>query len=299
MRVLMPDFPEFQALELAGLTKLLYNKGHLPEEDADGLVLWFLPKEKRLAALRKPSLKWVLTLTAGVDHVLPDLPPGVRLYNAHRLHDAAVAQHAAATILSAVRGLHRARDAQLGARWARVPTLGPLWTLQGREVVVWGYGHIGRIMERQLTPFGARVTGLRSSTPQPEIDAAVARADVLVLLLPATPQTKGIVNAEVLSRLKPGAWLANYGRGELVVTPDLIAALQSGHLGGSILDVTSPEPLPADSPLWTMPNVIITPHIGSTTDDQVARGAQLTQDFLATLARGEEPPGRVQKNKGY
>lgn len=299
MRVLMPDFPEFQAIALDGLEKLTYTRAQLPEEDADGLVLWLLPREKRLAALQKPGLKWVLTLTAGVDHVLPDLPGGVRLYNAHRLHDAAVAQHAAATILAAARGLHRARDAQHGARWARVPTLGPLWTLQGREVVIWGYGHIGRILESQLTPFGARVTGLRSATPQAEIEAAVARADVLVLLLPATPQTKGIVNAGVLARMKPGAWLANYGRGELVVTPDLTGALQSGHLGGAILDVTSPEPLPADSPLWSMPNVIITPHIGSTTDDQVARAAQLTQDFLATLMRGEEPPGRVQADKGY
>ncbi|WP_045234187.1 NAD(P)-dependent oxidoreductase, partial [Deinococcus pimensis] len=194
------------------------------------------------------------------------------------------------------RGLHRARDLQRGGRWGRVDGL---WTLRGRHVVVWGHGHIGKKLEAMLAPLGATVTGLRSRSTTREIDAALASADDVVLLLPDTPDTRGIVNAARLAHVRPGAWLLNLGRGSLVVTDDLVAALKDGTLGGALLDVTDPEPLPPESPLWGMENVVITPHVGSATADVLDRAADFTRGFLGDLAAGRDPGNRVDLTRGY
>lgn len=298
MRVLVPDRPEFAALadQLPGVTLLPTDRGRVPGGPADGLVLWFLPAAERAQALSRPGLRWVLTLTAGIDHVLPQLPPGAALYNASRLHDHAVAQHAAALLLAVARGLPGYRDAQRARTWAGARP--GLHTLHGREVVIWGYGHIGRLMAGLLAPFGARVTGLTSRTPPTELNAALRRADDLVLLLPATPATRHTLNADRLATLKPGSWVYNLGRGSLIDEAALATALQTG-LGGAALDVTDPEPLPPGSPLWGLDNVMITPHIASTTDDLIFRGAALTADFLRDLLAGREPPGRVEAGRTY
>lgn len=107
------------------------------------------------------------------------------------------------------------------------------------------------------------------------------------------------MNADTLALLKPGAWLMNVGRGNLIVTDDLVQSLQEHRLGGAFLDATDPEPLPATHPLWKLPNVIITPHIASTTTDLVRRGAHLTRDFLIDLQQGHEPDGRVAAGRTY
>lgn len=307
MRVLLPDLPEFHALSghdehgVPGVEFDFYSKGQVPQGEAGGVVLWMTGGETREKLLGTPGLKWVLTLTAGIDHVQPHLPEGVALYNANRLHDRAVAVHVVALMLAAMRGLHRFRDAQHEGRWASTnnPNDSGLHTLDGQRVVIWGYGHIGHILEDLLAPFGAQVDGIRSSTPEMQRDGLLSRADWVVLLLPSTPETRGIVDADVLGKLKPGAWLANAGRGNLIVTGDLLAALDSGQLGGAALDVTDPEPLPQGHPLWERENVIITPHIASTTADLVARGASLTRDFLLTLQQGQEPEGRVLDGQQY
>ncbi|WP_225430126.1 NAD(P)-dependent oxidoreductase [Deinococcus detaillensis] len=292
-RVLMPDLLEFRAITAEGTESAYYRADFLPEGEFEGLVAWGMPKKLRLQVLSRPGLKWVLTLTAGIDGWPEMLPPGVTLYNAHELHDEAVAQHAAATLLAAGRGL--IRFAQAGS-WERP---GQLWTLKGRNVVVWGYGHIGRILSDLLAPFGAQITGLRSSSTLQEIQAALSTADDVVLLLPLTEATKQIVNAGVLASLKSGAWLYNLGRGELVDTAALVWALDSGHLGGAVLDVTDPEPLPQGHPLWGRGNVLITPHIASTTQDMQQRAADYAEGVLGQLARGEVPKNKVELGKGY
>lgn len=299
MKILIPDAAPFASLNVPEVEFAAYRRGEELPQDAEGLVLWGLPRAQRQAAFRSPALRWVLTLTAGVDHVAADLPEGVTLYNASRLHDDAVAQHAVASLLAAGRGLHLARDAQRERRWTRGSWTDHLWTLADKQVVIWGYGHIGRKLDAMLRPLGATVTGLRSGSSPQDLQAALGAADVLVLLLPATPHTRGLVNAALLSRLKRGAWLANLGRGELVVTADLLEALKAGTLGGAILDVTDPEPLPADSELWGLTNVIITPHVASSTADITERAAEFTADFLRRLTRGEELPNRVNLGKGY
>ncbi|CAM4045532.1 NAD(P)-dependent oxidoreductase [Deinococcus frigens] len=307
MRVLLPDLPEFHALSghdehgVPGAEFTFYSQDHVPPQEAEGVVLWLARGDTRERLLRTPGLKWVLTLTAGIDHVQPHLPQGVALHNANRLHDRAVAVHVAALMLAAMRGLHRFRDAQHEGRWAstKSPSDSGLHTLDGQQVVLWGHGHIGHILEGLLTPFRAGVSGIRSSTSDLQRDRLLSRADWVVLLLPSTIDTRGIVNADVLGKFKPGAWLANAGRGNLIVTDDLLAALDSGHLGGAALDVTDPEPLPEGHPLWAQKNVIITPHIASTTTDLLARGAGLTRDFLLTMQQGQEPEGRVLDGQKY
>ncbi|BBN94153.1 D-isomer specific 2-hydroxyacid dehydrogenase [Deinococcus grandis] len=307
MRVLLPDLPEFRALSqhdehgVPGVTFDHYRRGHLPDGEADGVVLWLTDAATRTALLATPGVKWVLTLTAGIEHVQAHLPPGAALFNASRLHDRAVAVHALSGMLAAARGLHRFRDAQRRHHWdaPALPGDSGLTTLDGAHVVLWGHGHIGRNLEELLAPHGAHVHGIRSTTPTDERDELLAQADWVVLLLPSTPDTRGIVNAATLRGLKRGAWLVNVGRGNLVVTDDLLNALNSGQLGGAILDVTDPEPLPDGHPLWDQPNVILTPHIASTTTDLVARGAHLTRDFLIDLQQGHEPDGRVTAGRTY
>ncbi|UBV41750.1 hydroxyacid dehydrogenase [Deinococcus taeanensis] len=307
MRVLLPDLPEFRALSehdeggVPGVTFDHYSRTHVPDGPADGVVLWLVGGDTRTRLLRTPGLKWVLTLTAGIEHVQGHLPPEVALFNASRLHDRAVAVHALSGMLAAARGLHRFRDAQARAHWdaPALPGHSALTTLDDRHVVLWGYGHIGRHLEDLLRPLGAHVHGIRSATPSAERDELLAQADWVVLLLPSTPDTRGIVGAPVLAHLKRGAWLVNVGRGNLIDTGALVDALTDGHLGGAVLDVTDPEPLPGPHPLWHLPNVILTPHVASTTTDLVPRGAQLTRDFLIDLQQGHEPEGRVTPGRPY
>ncbi|MFC6590719.1 D-2-hydroxyacid dehydrogenase [Deinococcus lacus] len=300
MNILIPDLPEFQRLSMTGATLIPYDpRAPQPERlaaGADGLILWASPKAAYQALLQASGLRWVLTLTAGVDHVADLTPPGVELYNASKLHDHAVATHVLAGMLAAARGLHLFRDAQRASSWQRREQLA---TLRGAQVVIWGFGHIGRLLGDMLSPLGAEVSGIRSSDTPEQRAALLAGADWTVLLLPSTPQTRGTVNAEQLAVLKPGSWLVNAGRGDLVDTGALVARLQSGHLGGAVLDVTDPEPLPADHPLWQLENVILTPHVGSATADVLERASAYATEFVETLLLGRAPEGLVDRERGY
>lgn len=305
MRVLVPDRPAFHDLSVPGVEFSFYSSQHdsaqhLPRQEADGVVLWFASSETRSRLLETPGLKWLLTLTAGIEHVQGHLPPGIKLFNANALHDRAVAVHVVTGMLAAMRGLHRFRDAQREGRWLHTaPSDSGLATLDGQKVVLWGYGHIGRIVDDLLVPFGAQTYAINSKTEPDLLDYRLREADWVVVLLPSTEQTRGIVNAELLGKLKRGAWLSNQGRGNLIVTADLIAALETGHLGGAVLDVTDPEPLPEGHALFAQKNVILTPHIASTTGDLIARGAAYTRDFLLQLSQGQEPEGLVETGRLY
>ncbi|WP_309571856.1 NAD(P)-dependent oxidoreductase, partial [Deinococcus sp.] len=202
MRVLLPDLPEFRALNdvgersVPGCDLAYYSAGHVPDGPADGVVLWFASGETRDALLALPGLKWVLTLTAGIDHVRSRLPDGVQLYNANRLHERAVAVHALAAMLTAARGFHRYRDAQSRREWAPPGSLSEsgLISLDRARVVLWGFGRIGRNLEELLRPFDVFLEGITSGTTDTERDDALAHADFIVLILPSTQDTRGIVN---------------------------------------------------------------------------------------------------------
>jgi phosphoglycerate dehydrogenase-like enzyme len=142
-------------------------------------------------------------------------------------------------------------------------------TLRGARVTIWGYGSIGRTLEPHLTALGATVTGVARTArreghvpviAESDLLDHLAQTDVLVMILPSTPATRGALDAEKLAALPGHAWVVNVGRGDAVDEPALIDALHGGRIAGAALDVTSVEPLPADSPLWDTPNLIITPH---------------------------------------
>lgn len=252
----------------------------LPDDvlDAHGLVVWGNDDSHlRDCAQRLRSVRWVQTLAAGPDQVLEaGFAPDVVVTSGRSLHDTTVAEHTLALCLAAARRLHTLTRAQIGHRWAS--ELGgpqPLHepdsfrTLRDARVLMWGFGSIATTLAPHLTALGARVTGAASRAGTragypvvgPDgVDRALAETDLLIMILPSTPATRHVLNAERLALLPPHAWVVNVGRGPTVDTGALVAALRAGRLGGAALDVFETEPLETDSPLWDEPDVIITPH---------------------------------------
>ena len=236
-----------------------------------------------------PALRVVQTLTAGVDDVLPHLGPDVTLCNAAGVHDASTAELALGLILASGRHLDVYARQQERGEWAPVPGT----ALADLRVLVLGYGRIGQAIEARLRTFEvASVTRVaRRPRTDPEVHGQDALldllpdADVLVVIAPLTPETEGIVGAEALARLPDGALVVNVARGRLVDTDALLAETSSGRLRAA-LDVTEPEPLPADHPLWRVPNVLISPHVGGASSAFPPRADRLIKAQLVRLAEG-------------
>ncbi|MGA2974920.1 MAG: D-2-hydroxyacid dehydrogenase [Spirochaetia bacterium] len=216
-------------------------------------------------------LKWLQTDTAGLDSLLASLEirehPAI-LTNVH-IHADCIAEHLWGMTLMLTRNLHRAARLQAQGTWDRGSTIAGLSTLSGRTLCIAGLGVIGTRCAALGRAFGMRVIGIsRHARPNPCAEEVVgpdarreafARARVIMLLLPDTPDTRGFVGAPEIEAMK-GAYLLNAGRGSSINTDALVEGLSNGRLRGAGLDVTDPEPLPAGHPLWSMPNVIITPH---------------------------------------
>lgn len=269
----------------------------IPDEhlDAEMLVTWSSPaRVLEDAARRLTRLRWVQTLTAGPDAVLAaGFEEGVVVSSGRGLHDGTVAEHTLALVLATVRRIDRSLAAQRLHEWDRglgkeqaSVDLGPTYTLDGARVTIWGFGSIALRLAPLLAALGARVTGVAGSAGErggfPVVGAdglrdLLARTDVLISLLPATPETRRVLDADLLSLLPAHARLVNVGRGATVDEAALVDALREGRLAGAALDVTETEPLPAESPLWTAPNVIITPHVagGRPQDAKAFLSAQL------------------------
>jgi phosphoglycerate dehydrogenase-like enzyme len=236
---------------------------------------------------RLPRLRVVQTLTAGVDHVRPFVPEGVALCNARGVHDASTAELAVALTLASLRGIPDFVRAQDEHRWsfATYPSLAD------RTVLIVGYGSIGAALEQRLEGFECDVLrvarrardGVADLSALPDLLPA---ADVVVLVVPETDQTRGMVDARFLARMRDGALLVNVSRGPVVDTDALVAELQRGRLRAA-LDVTDPEPLPADHPLWAAPGVLVSPHVGGGTTAFPPRAYALVRDQLARFAAGE------------
>jgi phosphoglycerate dehydrogenase-like enzyme len=251
---------------------------------------------------RAAKLAFIQSISAGTDQFDKALfaARGLRLASAQGANERAVAEHAMALMLVLSRHIHLGRDAQAQSRW-RPMIANPLAREQeqgGRHVVVIGFGRIGQRFGRLAKAFGCRVTGVkREASPLPECADQVIRvadlaqalptADTVVLTCPLTAETERLIDARRLELMKPSAHLINVARGRVVDEPALIAALQAGRIAGAGLDVTVEEPLPAASPLWSMPNVIITPHSAGETGRYEANVIDLLEDNLARLWRGE------------
>jgi phosphoglycerate dehydrogenase-like enzyme len=236
-----------------------------------------------------PSLRVVQTQTAGYENFLPYVPDGVTLCNAHGVHDASTTELAMTLILASYRRIPSAVRAQDRGEWLSYETYDD--SLADRTVLIVGYGSIGQTLERRLTPFECEVLrvarqerpGVAAVERLPEL---LPRADVVVLTTPATPETTRMVDAGFLARMKDGALLVNVSRGVVVDTDALVAELQSGRLRAA-LDVTDPEPLPAGHPLWSAPNLLITPHRGGASTAFSPRIASLVRDQLTRYVAGE------------
>ncbi len=234
-----------------------------------------------------PRLRVVQTMTAGVDHVRAHLPEGVTLCNGRGIHDASTAELALALILASLRGIPDFVRAQTVGEW--VPGTRP--ALADKTVLIVGYGQIGAAIEARLAPFEVDVRrvarsareGIHSLDALPDL---LPEADVVVLIVPGTPSTRHLVNADFLAKMKDGALLVNVARGPVVDTAALLAELQSGRLRAA-LDVTDPEPLPPDHPLWHAPNCLISPHVGGDSSAMEPRAYRLIREQLTRFARGE------------
>jgi phosphoglycerate dehydrogenase-like enzyme len=244
-----------------------------------------------------PGLRVVQSFSAGVDYLLPLIPPGVMLCSAAGVHDASVSEWVVAVILAMRRRLPEFGELQRNAEWKRdlaEPndfSNHPIDDLEGRTVLVLGYGSIGKAVAARLAPFGARVVGVaqhaRPDAVTPESLPGLLRdADVVVDLLPLTSDTRKFVDAKFFSQMKPGAIFVNAGRGGTVDTDALLDALRSGRIRAA-LDVTDPEPLPADHQLWKEPNVLITPHIAGTVARWERRAYRFAGEQIRRYAAGQ------------
>ena len=251
-----------------------------------------LPKLGDVAGLRL-----VQTLNAGVDWILPHVPPGVTVCNASGVHDGPVAEWVVGAMIVMERRLMRFVDSQREQRWdgsGNALTTDPddieADDLEGKRVLIVGHGSIGRAVEARLLPFGASVVGV-ASTPRegifgPEsLPSLLPTADVVVLLTPLTDSTRGLVDSAFLAQMRDGSLLVNAARGALVDQDALEAELRRGRLRAA-LDVTEPEPLPDGHMLWSAPNLWITPHAGGTSRRWKVRAYRLVGEQLRRYAAG-------------
>ena len=260
------------------------------------------------------KLRWVQSTSAGVERYIAvtELRDNDRivLTNMQAVHGPTIADHAFAMLLALTRDLPYYLDPAHRGNWNRRGSGAEPIALHGRTLLVVGLGGIGTEVARRGKGFGMRVLATRrSDTPPPsfvdrqttpdKLMELLAEADVVALCVPLTTQTERMIGARELEALKKGAYLINVGRGKVVDTDALVQALQSGHLAGACLDVTDPEPLPSDHPLWSMPNVVITPHTSGRSALTRERRNAVYLENLRRFGTGEPLLNVVDKAAGY
>ncbi len=267
----------------------------LPAEAAEAEVL--IPGARAADVLplleKTPRLRLIQLLSAGAEDWTGVLSEGVLLSTCRGAHCGSTAEWVMAVLLSWCRRLPEFAEAQRARRWSRLVSD----TLQGKRVLIVGAGDLGQQLRRRLEPFDAWVTMVGLSARDDihgveKLPALLPEADVVVLLGPLTTRTRGMVDAKFLASLPDGALLVNASRGPVVDTAALLAELESGRLEAA-LDVTDPEPLPEDHPLWGLPNVVITPHVGGAVVDARRRSYVVAAAEIGRYVRGELPNNLV------
>jgi phosphoglycerate dehydrogenase-like enzyme len=261
---------------------------------------------------RMPNVRWAQLWYAGIDgmRAYPELKDRPFLFTNARIHGPQIAEHVFAMILSWNRCLPRVLEAKKQRRWVRIPAAS-LGTLAGASLLILGYGTIGEQVAAIALAFGMRVTGLRRNpakgggTAGPQIEPAeklrelLPRADYVLNILPHTPATTGLFGATEFSLMKKSALYISVGRGATTDEAALIAALRSKSIAGALLDVTKEEPLPPDSPLWDLDNLILSPHYAGSHPDYDSIALELALDNLGRYVRGEPLKYLVDKRAGY
>ncbi len=265
------------------------REGELPRALLQAEFLVPGAADARLEAMfaQMPSLRVIQTLSAGVDRLLEKVPAGVVLCDARGSRDAAVAEWVLAVILASLKLLPEMRDAQRAHAWAQEQP----GELAGRTAMILGYGSIGAAVEARLEAFGVELIRV-ARRPRPgvhavsELHSLLPRADIVIVLLPLTPATEGLLDAGLLAQLRPGALLVNGARGAIVDPSALLELLQPGRIRAA-LDVTEPEPLAPADPLWDAPGTLITPHFAGDTAAAERRAFALVGEQVRRYVRGE------------
>ncbi|WP_341719447.1 2-hydroxyacid dehydrogenase [Micromonospora sp. FIMYZ51] len=268
----------------------------LPSSAAD-VRFWvppFLAQREATALLSElPELAVVQLLSAGADAWVDRVPPGVLLCDARGVHDPSTAEWVVAAILSQLRAFPAMARAQAQRRWA-YDDVAPTDELAGKRVLIVGAGSIGTAVRQRLAPFEVTFT-LVARTARPEegvhgvgeLTQLLPHADVVVVLVPLTEQTQGLVDEKFLAAMRDGALLVNAARGPVARTDALVDELPSGRISAA-LDVTDPEPLPTDHPLWELPNVLITPHVAGSVRGLLPRAYRLVGEQIRRFATGAQ-----------
>jgi len=284
------------------------EKGLAAAVDAEVAFSGNNPRRVRQLLDATPKLRWYHTVSAGVENMpLPELAQrGIVLTNNSGSYDIQIAEHLLAFVFAASRQLHRYRDSQRVSEWKEQRHQ----ELRDATIVVYGMGSIGGEIARLASAVGMRVIGVRrtagpSGQGVARVVAAdgladvVGEADYLAIAAPLTPATRGSISREVISRMKPTAWILNIARGAIVDEPAMIEALQAKRIGGAALDVFTTEPLPKESPLWTLENVIVTPHHSGSSPRAGERTLALFAENLRRYKSGEPLINRVDFEAGY
>lgn len=273
----------------------------LPSDPAD-VRFWTPPFGSTVRASdllpKLTGLEVVQLLSAGADNWVGHVRPDLQLCDARGVHDASVAEWVLGAAIGVLRRFPEFARAQERRNWAAAAYT-PTPELTGKRVLIVGAGSIGRAIEERMAPFGVTVTRVaRSARPEQdvhgveELPGLLPYAEVVVLVVPLTQQTRGMVDAAFLAALPDGALLINAARGPVVDTSALLAELASGRVSAA-LDVTDPEPLPADHPLWELPNLFLTPHTGGAVVGLLPRAYGLVGRQLRRFAAGEPLVNRV------
>lgn len=275
------------------------------------LDIWVLPLTSKQAAAARAHIRSahvVQSLYAGVDAFLPFVPEGATLCDAQGVHDIPVAEWIVTAILAQLKYIPFFVRMQAGGDWKQRSGAAKLYEamhpdqaetfpppledeLTGKQILIVGHGSIGRATEQRLSPFDVRITRLgrrrrEGVEPESRLDDLLPHADVVILLVPLTEDTRGLMNAKRLAAMKHGALLVNAARGPVLDTDALVEALQAGKIQAA-LDVTDPEPLPQGHPLWSAPNLLITPHIAGASPRFMERAMHLLGQQCRRYMAGE------------
>jgi phosphoglycerate dehydrogenase-like enzyme len=257
-----------------------------------------------------PDLKWIQLTSAGADRLLNSgfIEEGIVVTTVSGLHATPIGEYVLAAILMFAKGMPRTMRAQVRGEWSRfAPT-----ELRGKTVGIVGMGHIGEEVARLAKAFGCRIVATRRSVPAAtkteccdelmpasELPRLLGESDYVVLCVPLTPETRGMIAEPQLRAMKDSAVLVNIARGPVTVEADLVRALQDGWIAGAALDVFDQEPLPEGHPFWSMENVVVTPHISGGTEIYNQRAVEIFVDNLHRYLRGEPLQNVVDPGRGY
>lgn len=257
---------------------------------------------------RMPKLRWIQSLTAGVEGwlALPDLPAGVALTCARGTHRASMPENILGAIFHIAKPYHVIEEDNREHRWTRRMAM----PLTGKTLGILGLGEIGGELARKAAGLDMRVIGTRrkAGTAVPGVadvfapeqtDEVLAQSDFVVCLLPATPATEDFLDAARFSKMKPTAWLINFGRGAVIKDADLIAAVTEKRIAGAILDVFRTEPLPPTDPFWSTPGILVLPHIGGGFPGRDKVVAALFAENLGRFLAGQPLRELVDRGAGY